>query len=402
MARRAGGSRRRRGTGRAARAPRRARRARRSLATLAGRDEVAALRERLDGFRARRLAVSRERRGARAHEICTLAGRDEVDALRERLDEVGGLRRRVDEALPSGSRRSIAARAPCSPTCATIARAGRRRGDRGARRASGRRRRRRGRERGARGRRARGRGSRRDAARGRGAGRAHGAAQRPGHGRAQRRVRGAGGDRGPRLAARRDRSARRGAARASWTPSAAQVDRLGGTVVDTGVALQAARSAACATGSTPLRAELVAPSARRPSAATTASRRCSPSCTYALKSLEELKQGLSLRRPGGRDRAPRGRAGAQGRAARRLDRARHGGLPADPRPGRAAQRADAPPAAGHAGAHRAPRARAGQARGAPRLRRRARPDGRSSPSTASSRSSTRRSRSSWATRSTSS
>ena len=95
--------------------------ARDELAALAGRDEVAELRDRLDGLAARdELAALRERldglaahdRGdelaavraqldgfARNEDLATLAGRDEVDALRERLGELGGLRRRVDEAL---------------------------------------------------------------------------------------------------------------------------------------------------------------------------------------------------------------------------------------------------------------------------------------------------------------
>ncbi len=75
------------------------------LAGLAGRDEVAALRERLTALPARdsgdEVAALRAQLDglARNEDLATLAGRDEVDALRERLGELGGLRRRVDEAL---------------------------------------------------------------------------------------------------------------------------------------------------------------------------------------------------------------------------------------------------------------------------------------------------------------
>src|SRR5262249_20283805 len=97
---------------------------------------------------------------------------------------------------------------------------------------------------------------------------------------------------------------------------------------------------------------------------------------FALASLDELKQGLSSAgprrakqgprppRPGRRDPPPRGRAGPQGGAERRrrLDGARHRGLPADPGHGRRPQRpAPAPAGAVEPGEE----AGAGQARAAP-------------------------------------
>ena len=142
-----------------------------------------------------------------------------------------------------------------------------------------------------------------------------------------------------------------------------QMERLGTSVVEAGETAAAARidgreqatalrhelsqvrevAESANRGIEALRSELAALCARTPAGQPPRRRaRRGDAGRADLRDLQPrgAQAGPQLRRPGRGDRAPRGRAGPQGRAARRrrVDRARHRGLPADPRAGRRAQR----------------------------------------------------------------